>query len=119
MEVKIYNQEGSEVGTVALSDKLFGAEPNPVVVHQYIVNYLANRRQGTASSKGRSDVRGGGAKPYRQKGTGHARRGTERTPLKRGGTPEDVANAVLYFATELGSFITGEIIDINGGAYFG
>jgi len=85
MEVKLYNQEGSEIGTVSLNDALFGAEPNPAVVHQYVVNYLANRRQGTSSSKGRTDVRGGGAKPYRQKGTGRARAGTNRSPLWKGG----------------------------------
>lgn len=85
MEVKLYNQEGSEIGTVSLNEKLFGAEPNPALVHQYVVNYLANRRQGTSSSKGRTDVRGGGAKPYRQKGTGRARAGTNRSPLWRGG----------------------------------
>ena len=85
MELKLYNKEGSEIGTVTLNDKLFGAEPNQYVVHQYVVNYLSNQRQGTASTKGRSDVRGGGKKPYRQKGTGRARAGTIRSPLWRGG----------------------------------
>ncbi len=85
MEVKLYNQEGAEIGKVTLKDSLFGAEPNPTIVHQYVVNYLANRRQGTSSSKGRSDVSGGGAKPYRQKGTGRARAGTMRSPLRKGG----------------------------------
>jgi large subunit ribosomal protein L4 len=85
METKVYNQDGAEVGTITLSDKLFGIEPKPDVVHQYIVNHLANRRQGTSSSKGRSDVQGGGSKPWRQKGTGRARAGTIRSPLWRGG----------------------------------
>ncbi len=85
MEVKLYNQEGAEIGKVTLKDSLFGAEPNPTIVHQYVVNYLANSRQGTSSSKGRSDVSGGGAKPYRQKGTGRARAGTMRSPLRKGG----------------------------------
>ena len=85
METKVYNQDGAEVGTITLSDKLFGIEPKPNVVHQYIVNHLANRRQGTSSSKGRSDVQGGGSKPWRQKGTGRARAGTIRSPLWRGG----------------------------------
>ncbi len=85
MEMKLYNKEGSEIGTVTLSDELFGAEPNQNIVHQYVVNYLSNQRQGTASAKGRSDVRGGGKKPYRQKGTGRARAGTIRSPLWRGG----------------------------------
>lgn len=85
MECKVYNQEGSQIGTVALSDKIFGVRPNYQVVQQYIVNYLANRRQGTSSAKGRADVSGGGSKPWRQKGTGRARAGTIRSPLWRGG----------------------------------
>jgi len=85
MEVKVYNKEGAETGTVALSDMIFGQDPNPVLVHQYIVNYLANQRQGTASAKGRTDVAGGGAKPWRQKGTGRARAGTRNSPIWRGG----------------------------------
>lgn len=85
MEAKLYNKEGAEIGTVTLSDKVFGAEPNQFVVHQYVVNYLANQRQGTSSTKGRTEVSGGGKKPYRQKGTGRARAGTIRSPLWRGG----------------------------------
>jgi large subunit ribosomal protein L4 len=85
MEVKIYNKEGAEVGSTKLSEHLFGAQPNPSLVHQYIVNYLANQRQGNANTKGRSEVSGGGAKPWRQKGTGRARAGTIRSPLWRGG----------------------------------
>jgi large subunit ribosomal protein L4 len=85
MEAKVYNQEGSEVGTVTLSEKLFGSKPSPALVHQYIVNYLANQRQGAASTKARAEVRGGGAKPWRQKGTGRARAGTIRSPLWKGG----------------------------------
>jgi large subunit ribosomal protein L4 len=85
MEVKIYNQEGSEVGTTSLNEAVFGAKPNFQVVHQYVVNYLANQRQGTSKAKGRSDVSGGGTKPWRQKGTGRARAGSIRSPLWRGG----------------------------------
>ncbi len=85
MEAKLYNKEGAEVGTVSLNETVFGAKPNPELVHQYTVNYLANQRQGTSSSKGRSDVSGGGAKPWRQKGTGRARAGTIRSPLWKGG----------------------------------
>jgi len=85
METKLYNQEGAEIGSVTLNDKLFGIEPKPELVHQYVVNHLANRRQGTSSSKGRSDVSGGGSKPWRQKGTGRARAGTSRSPVWRGG----------------------------------
>jgi large subunit ribosomal protein L4 len=85
METKIYNQDGAEVGTIILNEKLFGIEPNPELVHHYVVNHLANCRQGTSSSKARSDVRGGGIKPWKQKGTGRARAGTIRSPLWRGG----------------------------------
>ncbi len=85
MDVKVYNQEGAEVGSVPLNESLFGVEPNPALVHQYVVNYLANQRQGTAASKGRSEVSGGGTKPWRQKGTGRARAGSIRSPLWRGG----------------------------------
>jgi large subunit ribosomal protein L4 len=85
MTVKVYNQDGAEVGSVDLKDEVFGIEPNEDVVHQYIVNYLARQRQGTVATKGRTDVRGGGRKPYRQKGTGRARQGTTRSPLRRGG----------------------------------
>lgn len=85
MNVKVCSQDGKEVGSVDLNQNVFGIEPNEALVHQYIVNYLARQRQGTSSSKGRSDVRGGGRKPWRQKGTGRARAGTIRSPLWRGG----------------------------------
>lgn len=85
MDVKVYNQEGKETGSVTLNPDLFGIEPNKSLVHQYIVNYLARQRQGTSSTKTRKDVRGGGRKPWRQKGTGRARAGTIRSPLWRGG----------------------------------
>ncbi len=85
MSIKLYDQTGKEVGTVDLKPEIFGVEPNEAVVHQYIVNYLARQRQGNAATKTRSDVRGGGRKPWRQKGTGRARAGTIRSPLWRGG----------------------------------
>jgi large subunit ribosomal protein L4 len=85
MKVKVYNQDGAEVGSVELKPEIFEVEPNEAVVHQYIVNYLARQRQGTADTKGRSEVSGGGKKPWRQKGTGRARAGTIRSPLWRGG----------------------------------
>ena len=85
MTVKVYNQEGAEVGEVELKPEVFGIEPNESVVQQYTTNYLARQRQGNASTRTRREVRGGGAKPYRQKGTGRARMGTWRTPLRRGG----------------------------------
>lgn len=85
MNVKIYSQDGRETGTVELKPEVFGIEPKEAIVHQYIVNYLARQRQGNASTKTRKDVRGGGRKPWRQKGTGRARAGTIRSPLWRGG----------------------------------
>ncbi len=85
MNVKVYNQEGVEVGSVELKPEVFGIEPNEAVVHQYVVTYLANQRQGTHQTKTRKEVSGGGKKPFRQKGTGQARMGTIRSPLRRGG----------------------------------
>lgn len=85
MTVKVYNQEGAEVGEVELKAEVFGIEPNEAVVHQYVTNYLARQRQGNASTKTRCDVSGGGVKPYRQKGTGRARMGSWRSPVRRGG----------------------------------
>ncbi|PWB75034.1 50S ribosomal protein L4 [candidate division GN15 bacterium] len=85
MKVKVYNQDGAEVGSVDLKPEIFEIEPNEAVVHQYVVNYLARQRQGTVKTKGRSEVSGGGKKPWRQKGTGRARSGTIRSPLWRGG----------------------------------
>lgn len=85
MSVSVVNMEGSKTSTVDLPEKVFGLEPNEAVVHSYIVQYLANQRQGNAATKGRSDVSGGGAKPWRQKGTGRARAGTSRSPIWTGG----------------------------------
>ena len=78
--VKLYNMQASEVGTLELSDKVFNAEYNEAAIHQAVVARLANERQGTKSTLTRSEVRGGGAKPYRQKGTGRARQGSIRSP---------------------------------------
>ena len=82
---RIYDQNGSERGTVELPANLFDVEVNGPVLHQSVVAYLANQRQGTSKTKERSDVRGGGRKPFRQKGTGRARQGTIRSPIHRGG----------------------------------
>ena len=76
----IYNMAGEKVGEYALSEAVFGIEPNTAVMHAAVVNYLANQRQGTQSTLTRSEVRGGGRKPWRQKGTGHARQGSIRAP---------------------------------------
>ena len=78
--VKMYNMAGAEVGTVELNDAIFGIEPNEAVVHAVVKNHLANARQGTQSALTRAEVSGGGRKPWRQKGTGHARQGSTRAP---------------------------------------
>ena len=84
-EIKVLDMSGKEVGTVNLSDEIFGIVPNKAVMHDVVVNHLANRRQGTQSALTRSEVSGGGRKPWRQKGTGHARQGSIRAPQWRHG----------------------------------
>ena len=76
--IDVFNIEGKKVSTVDLKEEVFGIEPNETVVHSVLVNYLANQRQGTQSTKTRAEVRGGGKKPWRQKGTGRARQGSIR-----------------------------------------
>ena len=83
--VSVYNMEGKEVGTIELSDAVFGVEVNEHLVHLAVVQQLANKRQGTQKAKTRSEVSGGGRKPWRQKGTGHARQGSTRSPQWTGG----------------------------------
>ena len=78
--IKVLNMAGAEVGTVELKDSIFGIEPNECVVHEVVKNHLANCRQGTQSALTRAEVSGGGKKPWRQKGTGHARQGSTRAP---------------------------------------
>lgn len=93
--VSVYNIEGKEVGTIDLNDAVFGVEVNEHLLHMAVVNQLANNRQGTQKAKTRSEVSGGGRKPWRQKGTGHARQGSTRSPQWAGGgvvfapTPRD------------------------------
>ncbi len=93
--VSVYNMEGSEVGKLDLNDKVFAANVNEHLMHMAVVLQLANKRQGTQKAKTRSEVRGGGRKPWRQKGTGHARQGSIRAPQWTGGgvvfapTPRD------------------------------
>ena len=93
--VSVYNIEGKEVGKIDLSDAVFGVEVNEHLVHMAVVSQLANNRQGTQKAKTRSEVSGGGRKPWRQKGTGHARQGSTRAPQWTGGgvvfapTPRD------------------------------
>ena len=83
--VSVYNIEGKEVGTIDLNDSVFGVEVNDHLVHKAVVSQLANNRQGTQKAKTRSEVSGGGRKPWRQKGTGHARQGSTRAPQWTGG----------------------------------
>ncbi len=93
--VAVYNMEGNEVGSMELSDAVFGAKISEHLVHMAVVQYLANKRQGTQKAKTRAEVRGGGRKPWKQKGTGHARQGSIRAPQWKGGgvvfapTPRD------------------------------
>ena len=83
--VSVFNMEGKEVGTIELNDAVFGVEVNEHLVHMAVVQQLANNRQGTQKAKTRSEVSGGGRKPWRQKGTGHARQGSTRSPQWTGG----------------------------------
>ena len=83
--VSVYNMEGKEVGTIELNDAVFGVTVNEHLVHMAVVQQLANNRQGTQKAKTRSEVSGGGRKPWRQKGTGHARQGSTRSPQWTGG----------------------------------
>ena len=93
--VSVYNMEGNEVGKIDLNDAVFGVQVNEHLVHMAVVQQLANNRQGTQKAKTRSEVSGGGRKPWRQKGTGHARQGSTRSPQWKGGgvvfapTPRD------------------------------
>ena len=80
LKVDVLNMEGKKVGDIELNESVFGVEVNDIVVHTALVNYLANQRQGTQSTKTRAEVRGGGRKPWRQKGTGRARQGSIRAP---------------------------------------
>lgn len=83
--VQVLNMSGQKVGEMSLNDNVFGVKPNKTVMHEMVVNYLANQRQGTQSALTRAEVSGGGKKPWRQKGTGHARQGSIRSPQWRHG----------------------------------
>ena len=99
-QVAVYDMKGNEVGTVELSDSIFGVEVKEHLLHRVVVAQLANARQGTQKAKTRSEVRGGGRKPWRQKGTGHARQGSTRAPQWKGGgvvfapTPRDYSQKI-------------------------
>lgn len=84
-KIAVYDMRGTQVGEIELNDKVFGIEPNEAVVHQFVKMQLANKRVGSASTKTRAEVRGGGKKPWKQKGTGRARVGSTRNPVWKGG----------------------------------
>ena len=117
--VNVLNQQGQQVGTIDLSDQLFGIDVNEHVVYEVVKNQLANKRQGTQSAKTRAEVRGGGKKPYRQKGTGRARQGSIRSPQWRGGgvvfapKPRDYSYTLPKKVRRLAlkSVLTSKVID--------
>jgi len=93
--VSVFDMAGKETGKMELADSVFGIEPNATVLHAAVVNYLANQRQGTQSTLTRSEVSGGGKKPWRQKGTGHARQGSTRAPSGRTAVSRWVPSPVI------------------------
>ncbi len=131
-KVNVYDMAGKVVSEIELSDSVFGIEPNPVAVHQVVVNYLANQRQGTQSTLTRTEVSGGGKKPWRQKGTGHARQGSIRAPQWRKGgialgpKPRDYSytlnkkvkrlamKSVFSDKVATGSFVVLDAIQVDG-----
>ena len=120
-KVSIINMQGSSVGEIELGEALFGIKPNKEVLHAYVVNYLANQRQGTQSTLTRSEVSGGGRKPWRQKGTGHARQGSTRAPHWRHGgvalgpKPRDYSYALNKKVKKLAmkSALSSKVIEEN------
>ena len=118
-KVKMLNMAGAEVGEVTLNDEIFGIEPNEIAVQTVVKNYLANQRQGTQSAKTRSEVRGGGRKPFRQKGTGRHRQGSTTDPTQVGGgivfapKPRDYRYAVPKKVKRLalGSVLSAKVAD--------
>ncbi len=118
-KVTMLKMDGTEAGTIELNDEIFGIEPNQDAVHAVVVNYLANQRQGTQSAKTRSEVRGGGRKPFRQKGTGRHRQGSSTDPSQVGGgivfapTPRDYRYAVPKKVKRLAlkSVLSSKVLD--------
>jgi large subunit ribosomal protein L4 len=130
-KVALYNSGGAQVGEIELKDEIFGVAVNEHVMHQAVVQYLAGLRRGTASSKTRAEVRGGGKKPWRQKGTGRARAGSTRSPIWRGGgitfgpqprsfeikLPKKVKRLALKSAlsakVQAGEFVVVDVLDFS------
>ena len=120
-KVALYNMEGTKTGDMEVSDAIFAAEVNKSVLHQVVVNYLANQRQGTQSTKTRTEVRGGGIKPWRQKGTGRARQGSIRAPqwthggIALGPKPRDYRYALNKKLRKLAmkSALSTKVLDSN------
>ena len=120
-KVALYNMEGAKTGDMEVSDAIFAAEVNKSVLHQVVVNYLANQRQGTQSTKTRTEVRGGGIKPWRQKGTGRARQGSIRAPqwthggIALGPKPRDYRYALNKKLRKLAmkSALSTKVLDSN------
>lgn len=118
-KLPVLDMTGSKVGEIDLSEKIFGIEPNMHVMHEAVVNHLANRRQGTQSALTRSEVSGGGRKPWRQKGTGHARQGSIRAPQWRHGgivfapKPRDYSYSINKKVRRLAlrSALSGKLLD--------
>ena len=119
--VDVYNADGKVVSTMELNDSVFGVKVNKDVMHEVVVNYLANQRQGTQSTLTRTEVRGGGIKPWRQKGTGHARQGSIRAPqwvhggIALGPKPRDYSYSLKKKERRLGmkSALSSKVIDEN------
>ena len=120
-KVSVFDMAGNQVAETELSDAVFGIEPNEAVMHASVVNYLANQRQGTQSTLTRTEVRGGGRKPWRQKGTGHARQGSIRAPqwvhggIALGPKPRDYSYSLNKKERRLGmkSALSSKVIDEN------
>ena len=118
-KVTLYNMEGKEVGEIELNEQVFGIEPNEAVVHEAVVMQLAGQRQGNASTKTRGEIRGGGRKPFKQKGSGRARAGTTRSPIwRKGGTvfgpkPRDYSYSIPRKKRRLAmkSVLSAKVID--------
>lgn len=120
-QISVFDMTGKKVADTELNDAIFGIEPNKAIMHAMVVNYLANQRQGTQSTLTRTEVRGGGRKPWRQKGTGHARQGSIRAPqwvhggVALGPKPRDYSYSLNKKERRLGmkSALSTKVVDEN------